>query len=84
MLNIGSCTNLYTASPSSASDTANDAAKNEGFLKSVWHRLTEKHGDSSGPSQADNKDTTGSKDSKDTGNKDAGSDASKDSSKKSS
>ncbi|KAJ5201144.1 hypothetical protein N7449_005947 [Penicillium cf. viridicatum] len=74
--------NFSKDSPSPASDSADDAAKNEGFLKSVWHRLTEKHGDSSKPSQADKKD---SKDpNKDTENKDAGSDASKNSSKKSS
>ncbi|KAJ5173666.1 Mitochondrial DnaJ chaperone (Mdj1) [Penicillium coprophilum] len=71
--------NFHKDSPSSASDSADDAAKNEGFLKSVWHRLTEKHGDSSKPSQTDKKDST-----KDTEDKDAGSDASKDGSKKSS
>lgn len=68
----------YTCSPFSTSSSAEDAAKNEGFLKSVWHRLTEKHDDGSKPSQADSKDSN-----KDTEKKDAD-DSSKDSSKKSS
>ncbi|CAG7924977.1 unnamed protein product [Penicillium olsonii] len=52
-----------------------EANKNEGFLKSVWHRLTEKNSESSKPSQ--DKDTP-SKDSKD-----ADSQTGNDSSKKS-
>ncbi|KAJ5554854.1 hypothetical protein N7535_007298 [Penicillium sp. DV-2018c] len=69
--------NFSKDSPST-SESAENSAKDEGFLKSLWHRLTEKH-DSSKPSQddKDTKDTT--KDSK----KKSDSDASEDSSKKS-
>lgn len=67
---------LTLDSPSSPKD-AEEASKSEGFLKSVWHRFTEKNGDSSKSSQEKDipsKDSEKPKDSKD---------ADKDSSKKS-
>lgn len=65
---------MISTSPPSGSETAEDLQKNEGFLKSVWHRLTDHK--NNGSSQ------TGSKDAKDTGNAEKD-DASKDDSKKS-
>lgn len=42
-------------SPSS-SESNGDSHKNEGFLKSVWHKLTDKNCDSSKPEAKDTKD----------------------------
>ncbi|KAJ5352905.1 HSP40/DnaJ peptide-binding [Penicillium brevicompactum] len=66
--------NFGKDSPSSASGGADQANTNEGFLKSLWHRLTEKNGESSNTGQ--------DKDTPSKGTKDAESDSSKDGSKK--
>lgn len=66
-------TSDFSSPPSSSESTGNDN-KNEGFLKSVWNKLTDKNCDSSKPEAKD------AKDSKDAGK----TDASKDDSKKSS
>jgi molecular chaperone DnaJ len=47
-------TNILFSTPSS--ETSGDNHKNEGFLKSVWHKLTDKNCDSSKPEAKDTKD----------------------------
>ncbi|KAJ5215464.1 uncharacterized protein N7498_001871 [Penicillium cinerascens] len=47
--------NFNKDSPSS-SESNGDSQKNEGFLKSVWHKLTDKNSDSSKPEAKDTKD----------------------------
>ncbi|OKO96526.1 DnaJ -like protein, mitochondrial [Penicillium subrubescens] len=65
--------NFNKESPASPSESAGNG-RDEGFLKSIWHKLTDKNCDPSKPEAKDAKD-----------NKDAGkTDASKDDSKKSS
>ncbi|KAJ5112615.1 hypothetical protein N7532_000660 [Penicillium argentinense] len=54
------------SSPSNAESTG-DGAKNEGFLKSVWHKLMDKNGDASKPETKDAKDA----DKKETGKDDS-------------
>lgn len=68
---------FYLSSSSSPSESAGNGNKDEGFLKSIWHKLTDKNCDSSKPEAKDAKDN---KDIKDAGK----ADASKDDSKKSS
>ncbi|KAJ5243299.1 DnaJ [Penicillium citrinum] len=62
--------------PSSSTGSNEDSSKNEGFLKSVWHKLTDKHNDASKSESKGAKDA----DAKDSDKKENGKDESKNSS----
>ncbi|KAJ6125697.1 hypothetical protein N7523_003317 [Penicillium sp. IBT 18751x] len=47
----------FTKDSPPSPDSSSDSHKNEGFLKSVWHKLTDKNGDSSKPEAKDSKNT---------------------------
>lgn len=77
---------FFRTSPPSNASSPEEASKNEGFLKSVWHKLTDKNGDCSKPeskdakSAKDTKDAKDAKDAKDGDKKETGKDDSKKSS----
>lgn len=64
-------------SPPSSTGSTEESSKNEGFLKSVWHKLTDKNCDSS---KTESKDAKNSTDAKDSDKKESGKDDSKKSS----
>jgi molecular chaperone DnaJ len=53
IFSVSDDTNILFSTPSS--ETSGDNHKNEGFLKSVWHKLTDKNCDSSKPEAKDSK-----------------------------
>jgi len=67
---------IYASPPSSSTGSNEDSSKNEGFLKSVWHKLTDKHNDASKPESKGAKDA----DAKNSDKKENGKDESKNSS----
>jgi molecular chaperone DnaJ len=68
--------NIWTSPPSTSGSTE-ESSKNEGFLKSVWHKLTEKNSDASKTEPKGAKDAT---DAKEGDKKESGKDDSKKSS----
>lgn len=56
---------FYHSSPPSGPESTGNGNKDEGFLKSMWHKLTEKNCDSSKPEAKDAKDAGKTEASKD-------------------
>lgn len=71
---------IIYSSPPSNTGSSEDSSKNEGFLKSVWHKLTDKHGDASKSESKPESKGAKDADAKDSEKKENGKDETKNSS----